>query len=117
MPVTAADTCVYGALLPGRPTGRKDLACRLPGDQTGKPERTSTIQAKHLRLTGKVGATLLTELLAQLIPLEPELPAIWQHVRRFNLQQPGLFPVAVPPAGRMKAAEVPDPVLRQMWRR
>jgi hypothetical protein len=54
-----------------------ELAPRSLGDQSGEPERASIIQAKHLRLaTDKVGPILLTELLTQLIPLEPELPAI-----------------------------------------
>jgi hypothetical protein len=56
---------------------RTELTLRPLGDQSGEPERASIIHAKHLRFTtGKVGQILLTELLTEHIPLEPELPAI-----------------------------------------
>src|SRR5258707_15780103 len=55
----------------------RDPSPRPLGDQSGEPERASIIHTKHLCLTtGEVSQILLTELLTELIPLEPELPAV-----------------------------------------
>jgi hypothetical protein len=56
---------------------RIELAPRPVSDQSGEPESASIVHAKHLRLTtGNGRQILLTELRTELIPLEPELPAI-----------------------------------------
>jgi hypothetical protein len=51
---------------------------------------------------------------AEVVPPAPEFCAVWHEVGGVDVDQPGFGPVGAPPVGAVEAAEVPDPVRRQV---
>ena len=83
------------------------------GNYAGEAEVAACVYAQHLCLLGAAWIAILS---ANIEPLQPESPAVGEHIGMRYLDFARLSPVGAPPGGAVEAAKVPLPVWGKMFR-